>query len=556
MKKYFIKLLFPIITLSFLIRGILFVNNHGGIEYDSGWFMSVAQNLALYNEYSTNSNTTNSNNTISVDIWGTNYVVQDQNGHVYFPPNVSVGPAFLFPAAIILKIFGIGFWQYRVIPLLSYFFLILILLFICYQFGGLIAVGIFSVWFWGLIKLYTPLFYEAQGEPTAILYFFLAGYIFFYGKKNKLTIFSSGILAALSFLTKSLYLLLILSFFVILGLEVLKNFKVKDKLKTKSVNFAVFTLGFILPNFIFNTYRYYSLVTKFGEEAYKKLNEGMLQLYYTTGSGLGKLFDFNSVRAGFKINIWNIIGIEFPIIYLLLLLVIITFILIKKEFFDFDLKKLLAISVCIHLTWYYFICSDPFSRYAWPSVIISIIFISSYTANFLKKHLLPTIVVSILFIYFNFNSNAYDWKFKLEQEDVTNWIQDRYQGPQFKEIYWVPGYRTPTNNIYPLADQLSIAAFMRDFIKENDQVYYIYRFFSPEISLLVNKVFYPIERFVINGKIKPKGGKAYLISGVNTHGYKIYQAVPPYADKALVNSICKNINFQNDSYLLCEIKDL
>ena len=108
-----------------LVRLVLFANTYGGVEHDSGWFLGISRSLAERGSYTTMvSSVADPTPGGQRNIYG-QYKVQDEQGRIYFFPE-SIGAPGIIPDAIIIKLFGAGFWQYRAGSL--FFFIISMLL--------------------------------------------------------------------------------------------------------------------------------------------------------------------------------------------------------------------------------------------------------------------------------------------------------------------------------------------------------------------------------------------------------------------------------------------
>jgi hypothetical protein len=123
-----------------LIRLVVFINVYGGVEHDSGWFLGLARSLAETGRYATMVSTiADPTPGGHENIYG-QYNVQDEQGRVYFFTESGVYGAGIIPNAIIIKLFGAGFWQYRAGPLLFFLAGLLLVSYLLYRFGGLLAI--------------------------------------------------------------------------------------------------------------------------------------------------------------------------------------------------------------------------------------------------------------------------------------------------------------------------------------------------------------------------------------------------------------------------------
>jgi len=111
--KNFHLLLIIILIIYQMVRLVAFVNIYGGIETDGGWFLATARSLAETGTY-TSMVSTMPNPAVSagIDINGEFFQMQAPDGRVYFFVEGTVGPTQVFLDALIIKLFGSGFWQF------------------------------------------------------------------------------------------------------------------------------------------------------------------------------------------------------------------------------------------------------------------------------------------------------------------------------------------------------------------------------------------------------------------------------------------------------------
>jgi len=118
-KKHFLKIYLGLTVILFLARMVLFAGEFGGIEHDSGWYLGVARNLAERGIYASYTNTTTSGGVGAFPSIHGRFSVQDKNGFSYFPAGVTAGPGYIIPEAMIIKVFGFGWWQARAWPIIT-----------------------------------------------------------------------------------------------------------------------------------------------------------------------------------------------------------------------------------------------------------------------------------------------------------------------------------------------------------------------------------------------------------------------------------------------------
>lgn len=310
MMKFFFKNKQALIIISllsglFLLRICLFVNTYGGVEHDSGWYLGVAKNVAERGIYASFTNT------IGEDKVGANptihgrFGVQDADGYMYFPAGVTVGPGYVFPEALILKIFGNGWWQYRAWPLLAFTFLLFISFYIVKRIGGYVALIIFAVWLWVIPQYYIGYSFEAFSESIAMMFFLLGGWILFRPvSQSKKYYFLAGLLFACSYLTKNLFLLPISSLGIFVLYDLVKN---RNQIRKALFKWIVLFFGIILPIILFQVYQYISLMIMFGRPGVDAVKEDYRLHFLLNGSGIENFTNLDLEFIRKKINIWIVV---------------------------------------------------------------------------------------------------------------------------------------------------------------------------------------------------------------------------------------------------------
>ncbi len=167
-----------LLTIYQLIRIIAFINVYGGIEHDGGWMLSISRSLAEYGQYTTLVSTLpdpNAPGGVGVD---QKFDIQAEDGRIWFFTGNGIGPASIIPDALVLKIFGTGFWALRAGPLIFYTLFLLLAAYILYQLAGLGAILLFHAYLFFYPHISIFLSYEAMGEVPSMFYILLAYIVF------------------------------------------------------------------------------------------------------------------------------------------------------------------------------------------------------------------------------------------------------------------------------------------------------------------------------------------------------------------------------------------
>lgn len=546
-KKYLPFIYIVVMVIFFMARIIFFAETFGGIEHDSGWYLGVAKNLAHRGIYASYTNTIKEQGKGAYSSIHGRFSVQDENGYSYFPAGVTVGPGYVVPQAILLKIFGNGWWQYRLWPLLTFIFLIYLLFYTIWKIGGKISLLFFVVWFWAVPQLTMQFAYEAYSEHIALLFLFLSFLLYYFSiKKNgNLFIFLSGLFLSFSFLTKNLFFVSAAGFLVPLLWEIWRN---KKNIRYLFFRWSLFGIAFVLPIGLFELYRYLYLTSHFGYEGWVAVNKDIQIQFKTAGSGITDI-NFSNLDWTFilkKINIWLDVGVEYSFL-VWIILSLSPFILFKYSPKRFKiLIALIYASLLFSFLWYVFISTTGWARHTWQGIVLGMAIVSMSIGLILKTSLrnlnksFVLVLTLIIVILTSLNYQIFDVNFFLNRQDINKWMNNR-------NIRGLQGF--PSNPILSLEDQKGLIDFFKKNINEKDKVYYAGWFINAEASPLVNKVFYTLDRYFTLGQINPDGGNSYLILGPYQQGPWSFE--PPDYVRNKTQELCEKQIFSNSSYSLC-----
>lgn len=528
MKKNILYIFILISSLFFVSRFVVFVAIQDvGIEHDSGWYLSVVRNVAQKGIYASSINTIGvSEKEGDHPSIHKRFSVQDKEGHSYFPAGVTVGPGFILPEALIVKLFGAGWTQYRVWPFVCFFLLITLLFYIAYSLGGIVGLVFFQIWLWFYPQMWINQSFEAFSEQIALLYL-LSGLILISQKKPSLWItMCGGVLIGLSIQTKSLFFLPT-PFIIILFFLMKRNVRLT----------VLLLLSIVAPTVLFETYRLFYLVSHFGISSYFAINKDIYLTMKSGGSGLSifsrkepLLFIIN------KLIVWRHIGTS-------LLFVIVPLVFLKKTYKSLPIlfPYLCAVFVSI-FGWYVVLSQTGWFRHAFPAMVIGMVIVPSLyfrAAEYFWRKKAPSILVVLLGVFFIFlltiitNSLAHGDYF-LNRE---LFYSDRHipinslQGPLF-----VP--------VFSRDDQDSVSKFISHSVSKKTRICYEGWFLVAELPVIMNRVIFPLPRCA-SGDLLVIGpyqrGKYSLV------GESAYSA-------SMVENTCSNTIYKNDSYQLCKIR--
>ncbi|MEK7573393.1 MAG: hypothetical protein AAB531_03105 [Patescibacteria group bacterium] len=540
------------VVLIFLIRVIFFAADLGGLEHDSGWYLGVARNLAQRGIYASYTNTITEESPGAHPSLHGRFSVQDKNGFSYFPAGVTVGPGYVVPEAILLKIFGYGWWQYRLWPLIGYALLLVTLFYITSRIGNLYALGVLSLWIWAVPQATVGYAFEAYSEHIALLYllisFLLCTWFITSTKNHRKYLFLAGVFFSFSFLTKNLSFLSFPSFIAIAVFDIWKN---RKKILPISFSWSLFAVGIILPIAIYEGYRYLNLTSQFGIEGWQAINDDLRITFQSGGSGISNI-DFSKLDLMFvqkKINVWMNVGISQPIFVWVFILFSP---LLLYRHLSSRMKILFAmiyISVLSVFFWYIFVSPAGWARHAWTGIFQGMI-IASISIGYLFSEILKNKKKYIYFLFLLIASTFLLVRYESVNLSpfLTQKTIDQWRGVRF--ITGLEGF--PSTPTLSLSDQKGLVDFFEHNIKKNDRIYYLGWFLNAEVSPFVDKVFYTLNRYFAINQRNPEGGISYAILGPYQQGPWSFE--PPEYVPNKVSELCNKVVYANSSYLLCTLK--
>ncbi|MDE2590851.1 MAG: hypothetical protein KGL95_14445, partial [Patescibacteria group bacterium] len=491
------------ICLLFLFRVVVFASQFGGIEHDSGWYLGEAKNLALRGVYASYTNTVVNDGVGAFPSIHGRFSVQDANGYVYFPAGVSVGPGYVIPESVIIKLFGSGFWQYRAWPLIGFTAMLALTLFIVYETGGMLGLILFAIWMWFLPQFTTQFAYEAFGEDIAFG-FLLAGFFLLHistvlKKKKFLALFIAGVFLALSYLTKTLFVISVVGVAAFIIPDFFRSVRSQKIAFLKRWGLCI--AGFLLPILLFQVYEQGYIVSQFGNSGWHAVTEDNRISFAINGSGIDAMnlhgithLDWNFVYK--KFLVWVNLGISQAVVVWLafLLLPIGIYTCVEKKYRTFLCS--LYIAAFVPVVWYLLFASFGWARHIWQGLIIAmVLFCICIGSIFLRMHTLKNklifLAVGVFGLALILKPHMFNGNLFFSQQTIEDWRSIR-------EVTGLNGF--PSNDTFSLSDEKGLVTFFSSHITAKDRVYYVGWFLNAEVSPLVDKVFYPLERFVNLGQ--------------------------------------------------------
>lgn len=239
-KKYLdkmLKLLILLFSFLFVLKCFSIVFT-GVFSFDGAIIAQVAKNFAEKLQYKT-------------DYWNEKFNIS------------AIGATVIMPVALFFKIFGRTFESGL---LVNAIYMVLLFCTVIYYLKYCLKLNDFFICLWAVIFYSTNKLFEygfgLYGEIPMIFYF-IAGLVFlhkYFEAKQRKYIFAAGLFLGLGFLTKFVFLIILPGLLLALAFD----FFMKSTGKTRKLtgDYPVFLFAFILPNFLFELYKLFSIGIK------------------------------------------------------------------------------------------------------------------------------------------------------------------------------------------------------------------------------------------------------------------------------------------------------
>jgi hypothetical protein len=310
--------------------------------------------------------------------------------------------------------------------------------------------------------------------------------------------------------------------------------------------------GFVLPFVLFEVYRFIALSSRFGGEAWQAINNDIRLTFIHFGSGIQDFGNFNWTFVSKKLMVWTDVAMKDHHVLWILFLVSPLLFIQRTERPYFIVVILMYCAALTTFFWFVFIAFYGWTRHAWHGLLLAIMLISTGLGTTLRAAVqggrnkaFLSILVFVVGISLVVRFDRVEMKPFLNGDTIANWQKIRID-PQ-RGILGLPPVL-----VFSLSDQQDTMDFFREKIGQKDRIYYNGRFLVAEMSPLVDRVFYPLVRYFINGSQNPEGGSSYLIFGPYQQG--MWSMVSDDYLKANMSKYCETVVFANPSYVLCKLK--
>ncbi len=554
--KYFQVTLITLLILYQMIRLIVFANIYGGVEHDAGWFLSVARSLAEKGSYTTLVNTMpDPDVTAGPDINNEYSQIQDKDGYIYFFVEGSVGPTQIILDAIIIKLFGSGFWQFRAASLLFYLLFLILVSGLLFSTGGLLATLFFHTTLLFYPHLSVFLGYEALGEVPAITCILLA-FVLYVRAANSETnrtrwFFLSGLVAGLATMAKLISLLSLTSLAI---LWLILYFQKRITFREGLITIA----GMVSLPLVWEFVQLVTIVRLFGFDPYIQHSQQRFNIFLTDGSGLGEQGGGGTEFFWYKFFLISEISHPNPVLSLITLLVVAIgglFLIwrLQKNQSHQNLLILLWSGWLAHSLWFISASENGWVRHYWTALILATILLSLLWSTLVHKAKMsptwPNLALAMavtLLISINFYSQRQSLTLFMADNLVEYWYQKHLAAARTR-LPWV---------IVPRTDQEEVAAVLQQ-LPESARVFYLENYKSAEMAALSGRLFYPIQRRQF---MPPAAGDVVLIGPSVISRWRKPTEAPTTqaAQQAFTNEViktvkqnCPRIIFENSYYIIC-----
>ncbi|GCE21893.1 hypothetical protein KDK_56930 [Dictyobacter kobayashii] len=210
---------------------------------------------------------------------------------------------------------------------------------------------------------------------------------------------------------------------------------------------------------------------------------------------------------------------------------------------------MLYLALAFSFLWFIFIAPNEWSRHVWQGILLGMLMVSVTFGlliqnTFTLRVKLVYIALCVIATASMVNYQVLEPKFFLDQHSIDKWRAVQY-------IHGSDGF--PHVAIFSMADQQALISYFNAHIHQDDRVYYEGGFLVAEVSPLVDKVFYPLNRYFNNEEFNPDNGSSYLIFGPYQQGP--WSIVAPDYMHIKMASLCDQVVFRNSSYILCTLKE-
>lgn len=560
-----------LLTIFQLVRMVVFINVHGGIEHDSGWLLSISRSLAEQGTYTTMVSTIvdpNVSGSIGVD---KKFDIQAPDGRIWFFTGNGIGPSSIVPDALVLKLFGTNFWALHLGPLIFYTLFLLLAALILYRLAGLWAIILFNAFLFFYPHISIFLGYEAMGEVPAMFYILWTYLAFAWALKQQPQrwwhYLLAGLVIGLALNAKLITLWSLSGIFIWAGFLWIKSVirqKRGDKnnrppTQFKFTNLIVLASGAILPPLLWEMVHLVVLTRITNFELYLRNADQRLKFILDDGSGVG--LRTHSGMEFFWDKFFLLSEIAHPQRWITAIIFLAIFFggLVLLWWWQNESKKqnLLAplwLGWLANTIWFVGLAKTGWTRHFWFGLVLSILLLCIIVVTLLKRRLqtsskkrsLVTIGAGgliLCFILWGFISQPHVWGFFIRNDIVPYWQQKRVNH-KYAPIPWI---------IIPRKDQAEVVDYIQH-MPPDANIYYPEGYKVAEIPAQTGRLHFPLARRKQPG-VRPHPEDVIIFSPSIISPWR---KDPVMRDNVLdlIEQRCPTPAVKNNFYIVCRIEIL
>jgi hypothetical protein len=561
------------LTIYQIIRIIIFVNVYGGVEHDGGWMLSISRSLAEQGTYTTLVSTIVEPGLpggINVD---QKFDIQAADGRIWFFTGNGIGPASIVPDALVLTLFGAGFWALRAGPLIFYALFLILAAVIVYRLAGLGAVVLFHAFIFFYPHLSIFLSYEAMGEVPSMVYVlwaYLAGGAALQATGRRWRSFLGvGLVAGLALIAKIITLWSLSGIFIWTGLlwlaglvgarsgRVERDDEASGRLSPKVSELLALAGGAVLPTVLWELVHLVVLTRLTGFAMYVRQAQQRIGFIVDDGSGLG-----SPQHAGPEF-VWDkfflLTEVTHPQRWVTAIMLIVILVggvgfiwhwrgQVQKQ----DLLAPMWLGWLANMVWFVGIAKTGWPRHLWFGLVLAVLLLCVITVASIRLGLervrtsgaavsaaglpLAAGIVLLGLIGWGFAVQPYVLGLTLPDEIVPYWQARQINNKYGASLPWM---------IIPRAAQGEIVAYL-DRLPPEANIYYPAHHKAAEISAQVGRVLYPLDRRPF---MEPHADDVALISPTLIGPWQ--EAGRRAALLEQVWAACPQPIMANDYYMIC-----
>lgn len=561
------------LTVYQIIRIIIFVNVYGGIEHDGGWMLSISRSLAEQGTYTTLVSTIVDPRLpggINID---QKFDIQAADGRIWFFTGNGIGPASIVPDALVLTLFGTGFWALRAGPLIFYALFLLLAAYILYRLAGLGAVVLFHgfIFFYPHISIF--LGYEAMGEVPSMVYvlwaYLACGAALRATGRRRRSFLGAGLVAGLALIAKIITLWSLSGIFMWTGLlwlaglvgartgRLVAPFEPPGRVRPKLSELLALAGGAVLPMIVWELVHLVVLTRLAGFAMYLRQTQQRIGFIVDDGSGLGSA---QYVGPEF---FWDKFFLLSEVTHPQRWVTAIMFVVIlvgglgfiwhwRRQTQKQDLLALMWLGWLANMAWFVGLAKTGWPRHLWFGLVLAVLLLCVITVASIRLGLekartdgalvslarspLAAGVLLLGLIGWGFAVQPYVWGLTLPDEIVPYWQAKQINNKYGASLPWM---------IIPRAAQGEIVAYL-DQLPPEANIYYPAHHKAAEIAAQVGRVLYPLDRRPF---MEPHARDVALISPTLISPWQ--EAGRRAALLEQVRAACPQPILANDYYMIC-----